>query len=71
MGVPDEVDPGPATARLDMGEFVAARVDALPAYRSRYSLEPGVPPEPIPREIYGQEYFVQVLPRRPLDTELY
>jgi LmbE family N-acetylglucosaminyl deacetylase len=69
--VPDRVDPGPATAHLDVSEFVAAKVDALCAYRSQYSLEPGMLPEPILREIYGQEYFVQVLPRRSLDTELY
>jgi len=71
MPIPDEVDPGPATARLDVSEFVAAKVDALCAYRSQYSLEPGMLPDPILREIYGQEYFVQVLPRRSLDTELY
>jgi LmbE family N-acetylglucosaminyl deacetylase len=69
--VPDEVDAGPATAYLDVSEFVAAKVDALCAYRSQYSLQPEMLPEPILREIYGQEYFVQVLPRRSLDTELY
>lgn len=60
-----------ATACIDVTEFVTAKVDALCAYRSQFCLERGMLPESLMRELYGQEYFVQVLPERRPDPELW
>jgi LmbE family N-acetylglucosaminyl deacetylase len=60
-----------ATARIDVGEFMTAKIDALCAYRSQFCLERGMLPDALMRELFGQEYFVQVLPERQLDTELW
>ena len=65
-----EVNAGPATARLDVSDFVPAKVSAICAYRSQFALEPGMFPEEILRDIYGEEYFVQVLPARRLHGDL-
>jgi hypothetical protein len=63
-------DPTP-TACIDVTEFVTAKVDALCAYRSQFCLEPGMLPYSLMRELYGEEYFVQVLPERRPDPELW
>jgi hypothetical protein len=59
-----------ATARLDVTGCVDAKVDALCAYRSQFPLEKEMYPEFLLRELFGQEYFIQVLPARPPETEL-
>lgn len=60
-----------ATARIDVTEFVTAKVDAICAYRSQFCLQRGMLPDSLMRELYGQEYFVQVIPVRRPDTELW
>jgi LmbE family N-acetylglucosaminyl deacetylase len=60
-----------ATACIDVTDFVTAKVDALCAYRSQFCLQPGMLPDSLMRELYGQEYFVQVLPERRPETELW
>jgi hypothetical protein len=60
-----------ATARIDVTEFVTAKVDALCAYQSQFCLQRGMLPDSLMRELFGQEYFVQVLPERQPDTELW
>jgi LmbE family N-acetylglucosaminyl deacetylase len=60
-----------ATARLDVTEHIAAKVGALCAYRSQFPMEPDMFPDFLLKELFGQEYFVQVLPPRQLETELF
>jgi hypothetical protein len=60
-----------ATARIDVAEFITAKIDALCAYRSQFCLERGMLPDSLMRDLFGQEYFIQVLPERQLDTELW
>jgi LmbE family N-acetylglucosaminyl deacetylase len=60
-----------ATACIDVTDFVTAKVDALCAYRSQFCLQRGMLPDSLMRELYGQEYFVQVLPERRPDTGLW
>jgi LmbE family N-acetylglucosaminyl deacetylase len=68
----DSADPadGVATARLDVSDQIEAKVGALCAYRSQFPLEPGMFPDFLLRELFGQEYFIQVLPSRQAETEL-
>jgi LmbE family N-acetylglucosaminyl deacetylase len=59
-----------ATARLDVTDQIEAKVGALCAYRSQFPLEPGMFPDFLLKELFGREYFVQVLPPRQMETEL-
>jgi hypothetical protein len=59
-----------ATARLDVTAFVDAKVGALSAYRSQFPLEREMYPDFLLDELFGQEYFIQVLPPRQPATEL-
>jgi LmbE family N-acetylglucosaminyl deacetylase len=60
-----------ATARLDVAEQIEAKVGALCAYRSQFPMEPDMFPDFLLRELFREEYFVQVQPPRPLETELF
>jgi len=60
-----------ATARLDVTEHIEAKVGALCAYRSQFPLEPGMFPRFLLEELFREEYFVQVLPPRQFETELF
>jgi LmbE family N-acetylglucosaminyl deacetylase len=62
--------PHAATAELDVTAQIEAKIGALCAYRSQFPLEPGMFPAPLLRELFGREYFVQVLPPRPADSKL-
>jgi len=59
-----------ATARLDVTDFVDAKVDALSAYRSQFPLKREMYPDFLLTELFGQEYFVQVFPPHRAETEL-
>lgn len=59
-----------ATARLDVTGHIEAKVGALCAYRSQFPLEHDMFPGFLLKELFGQEYFIQVLPPRPAETEL-
>ena len=59
-----------ATARLDVTDQIDAKVGALCAYRSQFPLEPGMFPDFLLKELFGQEYFIQVLPPPQVETEL-
>jgi len=59
-----------ATARLDVTDHIEAKVAALCAYRSQFPLEPGMFPDFLLKELFGREYFIQVLPPRRAETEL-
>jgi LmbE family N-acetylglucosaminyl deacetylase len=72
VGPPEgaETGAGGATARLDVTDQIEAKVSALCAYRSQFPLEPGMFPDFLLEELFGQEYFIQVLPPRQVETEL-
>lgn len=61
---------GVATARLDVTDHIEAKVGALCAYRSQFPLEPGMFPDFLLKELFGREYFIQVLPPRRVETDL-
>jgi LmbE family N-acetylglucosaminyl deacetylase len=69
-GGAERAGPGVATAELDVSGHVEAKVGALCAYRSQFPLEPGMFPDFMLRELFGREYFIQVLPPRQAETEL-
>jgi hypothetical protein len=43
---------------------------ATAAHRSQYPIDPAMFPDWILREMFGSEYFIQVLPERELNTSL-
>jgi LmbE family N-acetylglucosaminyl deacetylase len=59
-----------ATARLEVTDYIEAKVGALCAYRSQFPLEQDTFPDFLLRELFGQEYFIQVLPPRRAKTDL-
>jgi len=59
-----------ATARMDVTDHIEAKVAALCAYRSQFPLEPGMFPDFLLKELFGREYFIQVLPPRRVEAEL-
>jgi hypothetical protein len=65
----DQVDASVSTG-IDVSGFVHHKVRATAAHRSQYPITPSMFPEPILREMFGAEYFIQVLPQRDLDTSL-
>ena len=65
----DRVDTG-VTTRIDVSGFVDRKIRAVAAHRSQYPIDPSMFPDPILRELFGVEYFVQVLPERELGTSL-
>jgi LmbE family N-acetylglucosaminyl deacetylase len=65
-----DAESGVATAQLDVTDQIEAKVGALCAYRSQFPLEPGMFPDFMLRELFGREYFIQVLPPRRAETEL-
>ena len=58
-------------ARLDVTDHIDAKVAALCAYRSQFPLEPRMFPDFLLKELFGREYFIQVLPPRQVETELF
>jgi hypothetical protein len=65
----DKIDPRVSTC-IDVSEFVGHKIRATAAHRSQYPIDPSMFPESILREMFGVEYFIQVLPERELDTSL-
>lgn len=61
---------GWGTARLDVTGHIKAKVGALCAYRSQFPMEQDMFPDFLLRELFGREYFIQVLPPRRVETEL-
>jgi LmbE family N-acetylglucosaminyl deacetylase len=58
------------TTRIDVGDFVGHKIRATAAHRSQYPIDPTMFPAPLLQEMFGVEYFVQVLPERELTTSL-
>jgi LmbE family N-acetylglucosaminyl deacetylase len=55
---------------IDVSDFVGHKIRATAAHRSQYPIDPRMFPDSILREMFGVEYFIQVLPERVLDTSL-
>lgn len=66
----DRIDAGVTTC-IDVSDFVGHKVRATAAHRSQYPIDPGMFPDSILREMFGVEYFIQVLPERELATSLF
>ena len=67
----DDVEIGGATARIPAGDFLRAKLNAIAAYRTQFPFNPDMLPESIFGDLFGAEYFLQVLPPRPLDDALH
>jgi LmbE family N-acetylglucosaminyl deacetylase len=65
----DQVDARVST-RIDVSDFVHHKIRATAAHRSQYPIDPTMFPDSILREMFGVEYFIQVLPERELDGSL-
>jgi hypothetical protein len=65
----DRIDARVSTC-IDVSASVGAKIRATAAHRSQYPIDPAMFPDSILREMFGVEYFVQVLPERELDTSL-
>jgi LmbE family N-acetylglucosaminyl deacetylase len=65
----DQIDARVSTC-IDVSDFVGHKIRATAAHRSQYPIDPTMFPESILREMFGVEYFIQVLPERELDTSL-
>jgi LmbE family N-acetylglucosaminyl deacetylase len=65
----DRIDARVST-RIDVSDFVGHKIRATAAHRSQYPIDPTMFPDSILREMFGVEYFVQVLPERDLDASL-
>lgn len=55
---------------LDVSAFVDHKMRAVAAHRSQYPIDPDAFPPRILLEMFGVEYFLQVLPERKLRTSL-
>ena len=65
----DQID-ARVTTCIDVSAFVGHKIRATAAHRSQYPIDPAMFPDRILREMFGAEYFIQVLPERELDTSL-
>jgi LmbE family N-acetylglucosaminyl deacetylase len=66
----DEIDARVSTS-IDVSDFVGHKIRATAAHRTQYPIDPDMFPEPMLREMFGVEYFVQVLPEPVLATSLF
>ncbi len=71
----ERAEPAPAALpraafQCDVSAHLEAKVAALCAYRSQFSLEPGLFPPFLLQEIFGREHFVQVPPPGPPRVDL-
>jgi LmbE family N-acetylglucosaminyl deacetylase len=65
----DQIDVRVSTC-IDVSDFVSHKIRATAAHRSQYPIDPGMFPDSILQEMFGVEYFIQVLPERELHTSL-
>lgn len=65
----DQID-ARVTTCIDVSDYVGHKMRATAAHRSQYPIDPTMFPDRILREMFGAEYFIQVLPERELRTSL-
>jgi LmbE family N-acetylglucosaminyl deacetylase len=56
--------------RVDVSHFVGHKIRATAAHRSQYPIDPSMFPQDMLREMFGVEYFIQVLPEREFRASL-
>ena len=66
----DRIDARVSTC-IDVSDFVGHKIRATAAHRSQYPIDPGMFPDSILREMFGVEYFIQVLPQPELRGSLF
>ena len=66
----DQID-ARVTTCIDVSDFVVQKIRATAAHRSQYPINPKMFPDAILREMFGVEYFIQVLPEPQLHTSLF
>lgn len=66
----DQIDASVSTC-IDVSDFVGHKIRATAAHRSQYPIDPRMFPDSILREMFGVEYFIQVLPEQELKTSLF
>lgn len=59
-----------ATTCIDVGDYVGAKIRAISAHRTQYPITENMFPHSMLRQIFGQEYFVRVLPRTTWEDRL-
>jgi LmbE family N-acetylglucosaminyl deacetylase len=65
----DQID-ARVTTCIDVSDFVGHKIRATAAHRSQYPIDPTMFPDSIVQEMFGVEYFIQVLPESELQTSL-
>ena len=55
---------------VDVSDFVDHKIRATAAHRSQYPIDPTLFPRHVLQEMFGMEYFIQVLPERELRASL-
>jgi len=55
---------------IDVSSFIGHKIRATAAHRSQYPIDPTMFPDSILQEMFGVEFFIQVLPERELRTSL-
>ena len=66
----DQIDVA-VSAGIDVTDFVGHKMRAAAAHRTQYPIDPTIFPEPILRDMFGVEYFIQVFPEQELRTSLF
>jgi hypothetical protein len=66
----DQID-ARVTTCIDVSDFVVQKIRATAAHRSQYPINPRMFPDAILREMFGVEYFIQVLPEPELRNSLF
>jgi LmbE family N-acetylglucosaminyl deacetylase len=66
----DQIDARVNTC-IDVSQFVGHKIRATAAHRTQYPIDPAMFPDRILREMFGVEYFIQVLPERTLHSSLF
>jgi LmbE family N-acetylglucosaminyl deacetylase len=65
----EQIDASVSTC-IDVTDFVGHKIRATAAHRTQYPIDPSMFPDAMLREMFGVEYFTQVLPERELRTSL-
>ncbi len=65
----DQID-ARVTTCIDVSDFVGHKIRATAAHHTQYPIDPDMFPTQILREMFGVEYFIQVLPEPELATSL-
>lgn len=63
-------DPEAATTCIDVTPFVQQKMNAIAQHRTQFPMAPNMFPLEMLQDIFGNEYFVRVLPQRTLEHEL-